>query len=110
MAEWRLTFRVGGARAPSVHARGVYLGGGPVDGRAVLRRVAQLDPPPIEAKYDAIAAGEVTVVFVVDAERQFEAVRRQNEIDEKLRTVLKDLAVRIGFDNPAPAEKPKQGS
>jgi len=102
MAEWRLTFEIEvsfcGTR-PSVW------------GRDVLRRLTTLDPLPIRAEYNGGENwGSVEAVFAVDVQDQLEAVRCQNDIDEKLRAALKGLKFGITFENPELAPNKKQGS
>ncbi|MEK7731233.1 MAG: hypothetical protein AAB363_05180 [Planctomycetota bacterium] len=95
MAEWQLTFQISAWDSE--------------ESRKVLKRLTKLDPLPIRAEYIP-EREEVEVLFAVDVEGQFEAVRCQNEIDDKLQTALKDIDVGIEFGNPAPAPKQKQGS
>lgn len=68
----------------------------------LVPRLANLDPPPrsVENRIYLRSGVVVDVAFSVDADTQFDAVRRQAEIMEKLRAALIDLSVSIGFDNP----------
>jgi len=91
MAEWRLTFEL------TCYVEGKHL----EFLRQVVPRLAKLDPPPMSV----VKNGGYKVVFVVAAEGQFEAVRRQHEIAEQLRTALEDLGTGIDLLNPAPAQE-----
>lgn len=83
MAKWWLRFQI------SFH-------GG--EGREILKRLCKMDTPPERAQ--TTNSDCVEAYFLVEAEKQIDAVRCQNEIDEKLRAALKGVEVRLYFDNP----------
>jgi hypothetical protein len=100
MPEWRLTFAI---RSIGLNQES--------DGRRVLNqvvsRLTHFDPRPFKARQAEFAkmGYGVKVAFLVDVEAQFDAVRRQTEIDEKRRTALKAFQTSVGFGNPTAVPK-----
>ena len=99
MAKWRLTFEIDDGSGGETESEW---------GRNVLKRLTELDPLPIRAVYEP--GGCVKAVFAVDVQGQIEAVRRQNDIDEKLRAALEGLKFEISFENPKLPPNKKKGS